>query len=181
VTGESPRRRVLACLGTGLAVGLAGCSSGGDGTADDGGADDSGDGSDETTDSQTGTSPSDTTGQGTGGITATGESAVEGLEIVDLERQGGNSNKILMFTTVRNAGDQTTDLSEYNYEMSLYDSEGDAIQGSRGYAKGDEVAPGDSGTINVSHSVEGDVADVARAEVSINCNGALIDGAYCQS
>lgn len=172
---------MLACLGAGLAVGLAGCSSGGDGTTDDGGADDSGDGSDETTDSQTGASPSDTTGQGTGGITATGESAVEGLEIVDLERQGGNSNKILMFTTVRNAGDQTTDLSEYNYEMSLYDSEGDAIQGSRGYAKGDEVAPGDSGTINVSHSVEGDVADVARAEVSINCNGALIDGAYCQS
>lgn len=177
---------MLGYLGTGLAVGLAGCSGGGDETTDDGDGDAPEDDSNGTTngppsDDQSETPPSDSTEQSGGEITASGESAVEGLEIVEMERQGGNSNKVLMITTVRNTGREDTDLSNYNFEMSLYESGGERIEGASGYAKGEAIPAGESGTINVSHSVEGDVSAVARAEISINCKGALTDGVYCES
>ena len=173
------RRRVLATAGVATVGAFAGCAgdSGGGTPTDSGddGSDGDGDG-----DSRT---PTDTGPQMSGGIEVSGESVVDPLVIADLERQGGNENKVVIVTTVQNAGEQTTDIFEYSYDLALYDAEGTELgtAGGSGTTNDTEVAPGESAAINVSKSVDGDVSAVARAEVTLSCEGMFAEGVYCES
>ncbi|RXK51320.1 hypothetical protein [Halorientalis pallida] len=176
--GPITRRRVLATAGVATGGALAGC------TGDSGGGtptDDGDDGNDDSDDD--GGTPTDTGPQMSGGIEVAGESTVDPLVVDGLERQGGNENKVVIVTTVRNAGEQTTDIVEYSYDLVLFDADGAEMGTNTGFGTtGDtEVAPGEAATINVSKSVEGDVSAVARAEVTLSCEGMFAEGVYCES
>ncbi|WP_424018504.1 hypothetical protein ACOZ4N_03245 [Halorientalis pallida] len=177
--GSVTRRRVLAAAGVATAGAIAGCAGDSGGTPTDGG-DDGSDGGDSDGDSGT---PTDAGPRTSGGIEVSGESTVDPLVVDGLERQGGNEDKVVIVTTVRNAGEQTTDVFEYNYDLALYDADGAEMGTNTGFGTtGDtEVAPGESAAINVSKSVEGDVSAVARAEVTVSCEGMFAEGSYCES
>jgi len=64
VIDGTSRRRVLTCFGTGLAVGLAGCSGGGEETTDDGSENESGDSPDNDTPDDTSTGTTDASNDG---------------------------------------------------------------------------------------------------------------------
>jgi hypothetical protein len=124
--GSVTRRRVLATAGVATAGAIAGCAGDSSGTPTDAG-DDGGDG-----DGDSGT-PTDTGPRTSGGIEVSGESTVGPLVVDGLERQGGNEDKVVIVTTVRNAGEQTTDVFEYNYDLALYDADGAEIGTNTGF------------------------------------------------
>lgn len=186
----------MAGLGT---VGLAGCTVEIDGASDGGGggsdADASGDGRSSGSDSA-GDTPSGGDG-GSGDVTATpgsadgnggavesrGESTVDGLEITAMEPDTGG-DQFSVAVTILNTGDQQTSIFEYEYGLTLYDANGNDVTGggtSYGSTNDLDVAPGESATIGVSSPVDGDVADVARFEVRLTCEGMFVEGVYCES
>jgi hypothetical protein len=115
------------------------------------------------------------------------ESSVDGLVItgsdVDLRRgQQHDDVHFAVTATVENIGDQSVNLGDYTYEITLLSPEDiDITPGNTWAARPDEVAPGETGTVllQVSFiSAEGvDPEDVDRYEVTLSCG----EGAsYCQ-
>ncbi len=167
--GSITRRGVLATAGLAAAGAVAGCSGGsGDDTP--------------TGNGEEGT-PTNSGPQTSGSVEISGASTVSGLAIGNLERRDGNEDEVVVVTTVRNTGERTTDIFNYNYELALYDADGAEMGTNNGFGSSTdtEVAPGESATINVSKSVEGAAGGVARAEVSLTCDGMFAEGAYCES
>ena|GEM_PF-7104655 len=230
MTDRISRRRALACLGTSITLGVAGCSGDGGGTTDTDGDEPEDDSTEQETD-QTGqdeettdsteqeteqteqdtettdsteqeteqteqdtettdnTEPTDTqsdsSGSGStsysgGDISVTVENTLTGLEFVSFERIP-NDTAVAFITTIRNTGSSDTNLMQYNYEMTLYDSDGNVIDGNGGFSQGDDVPAGESGTIRIFQGSLDDADAVARAEVITNCDGLTSDGVYCES
>jgi hypothetical protein len=181
---------MLACLGTGLAVGVAGCSGGGEETADPDGGDGStptgaGDGGDPATDApdedvgDPTATPTDADATPVSGVEGT--STVDGLEVTDVERVDGD-DYFTAYVTVRNAGERSTDPYAYGYDVALYDAEGvDIAAGATSKRLNEEeIAPGAQAIATVTASVDGSVDDVAAARVTVNCRPDTGDGgAYC--
>ena len=160
------RRRLLERAGIGtatlVAAGLAGCSS---------------DGSD-----GSGSTPLPE-------IEVSGEvvtSSVDGLSVTDYEHElrRGQAHEDVHFAvtpTVENTGDQRADLGDYEYDLELFDADDIEITpGDPWTTGGEELSPGDSGTVLVQVSflnAEGaSPDDVARYELSVSCGGS---GSYC--
>lgn len=183
----------------------------GDDSADDGGGDDAGDsdggsngdgdgsdgesGDDGSTDGAMGDIPtdsdaadettvqSDSSGGSGGSQEGSGESLVEGLVIDGLERVD-QDDRVSVATTVRNDGEQTTDIFEYAYELTLFDEAGtDVTDGGTnfGTTAETEIASGDTATINVSSTPASSVDDVASYEVTLSCEGPFVEGTYCDA
>jgi hypothetical protein len=202
--GSVARRRLLAAGAAALAL-TAGCTGDGGSTPDGDGS--SGDatptatGTEAPTDSPT-AAETDTPGDPTATETATetdrptatetatetpesgvdleAASAVDGLAITDLDYDA--ADRVVVTITVRNDGDGTTDSTNYNYTLTVYDADGDDITSGRtssGSAMGSEseLAPGATGELLTSVSVEGETSDIARVAVALNCEGA--SGSYC--
>jgi hypothetical protein len=114
------------------------------------------------------------------GVDLEAASAVDGLAITDLDYDA--ADRVVVTITVRNDGDGTTDSTNYNYTLTVYDADGDDITSGRtssGSAMGSEseLAPGATGELLTSVSVEGETSDIARVAVALNCEGA--SGSYC--
>jgi len=156
------RRDVLRQSGATLAVattvGLAGC----------GGAESSG------SETETLDLPQESMGEVVG-------DGVDGLEVVGWESEPTEEGLELTIT-VRNVGDQTTDIKDYSYDVTVYDGEDTDITGSdTGTSSVDtEIDPGSVASITVTQGVDGNAANVARYEIDLNCDGAFTDGVYCQ-
>jgi len=134
VTEEPTRRRALACLGAGFAVGLAGCSGGGGGTTDDG--DESGDGDEATSepaaDTTTGTGET-TDGQSGSMATESIATAAEGAKALTLKLLGNSDYEsevltVESLTFVAASADaesptievgETADVSEGEYQDAV--------------------------------------------------------------
>lgn len=116
------------------------------------------------------------------------ESTVDGLSIVGQSHElvPGRQHEDIHFAvtpTVRNTGDQETNLGDYQYEIRLYSAEDiDITPGNTWKANAQTVAPGETGTIllQVSFISSDSVSpeDVDRYEVTLSC-GEDSDGDYC--
>lgn len=157
------RRGVLVTAGTAGAALVAGCSDviGGD------------DGSEDV--------------ESAGSFTA--ESTVNNLTVeravkddAEYVRGDGKDEWFGIVLTVRNSGDRRTDLHEYNYEMRIYNPDGENVTGDEVTVapfEETEVEPGETQTIPIITPAE-DV-DVARGEVVLNCDGRFTTHIYCAS
>jgi len=158
-------RRCTAGFAAISAVGLAGCS----------GSDDSGDSDDQPSETP---APDEQMGP-TGSV---GQNTVDRLEIVAIEAADAE-DQFTAAVTVRNTGEQTTDIFDYGYTITLYDESGADITGSgsgSGSAGDTEVAPGEQATLNVFQAVEEDPSAVATFEVTLSCEGMFVEGVYCE-
>jgi len=116
------------------------------------------------------------------------ESTVDELSITEQTHElvPGQQHEDIHFAvtpTVRNTGDQETNLGDYQYEIRLYSEEDiDITPGSTWKANPETVQPGETGTIllQVSFiSAEGvSPEDVDRYEVTLSCGGDNA-GTYC--
>lgn len=113
------------------------------------------------------------------------ENVVSQLEITELvaDRQGG-----LFFVrpTIRNNGDQTTDLFEYNYELALFVTSGAEMPtgGPTLSATSDvDIAPGETGQFQMILNITEHYPEVGSYEVTLNCESVFedetADGVYC--
>ena len=193
------RRTVIATAGAATTIALAGCGGSGgtatdeadptntngeDGT--DGTPDQSNEGSDSTPDQSDGgdetptpsgpDEKSDVTG-------VSGESAVDGLAVADVE-QRDSEDYFTAIVTVRNAGERSTDPYKYGYDVTLYDAEGNDITGG---ATGkrlneSEIDAGMTALATITASVDGSVSDIAGATVALTCNPDNGEsGVYCSA
>jgi hypothetical protein len=151
------RRTVLASCSAVVAAGIAGCG-GSSGSGDSG-----------TTD-----------GGGSGGSDVPGEIArneVSGIEVTD-HYSTVESDIWAVEMTVENTGDQETNLDEYSYGVTPYDSEGNALSQGGGSASGTiRIAPGETATVIVFGPTDVSESDVARYEAVIGCFDGR--GVYC--
>lgn len=188
-------RRAVLRRGVGavaLSVPLAGCG-GDDGTATDDGTEANGgssngtesDGGDESspeTDTVTETSePTETVTVQGESIGSVAENTVEELVIVDWESQSpGEIEAYPVAITVRNTGDQETNLINYNLELTVYDdSDTDISDSYSGFSAVEStVAPGSEQEVTISTGVSGQLEDVARYEITLNCEMGA-GGVYC--
>ena len=161
---------MLAALGTGGAVVLAGCSGGSDGDTTDDGDDSDGTDDGETNDGGGGTD-----------YESTLSSDVEGLAIVSGEyTDTGISGRFPVTITVENTGSQEIQLDNYSYRYSISDSGGgDLTGGTSASIENPTLGAGDTGEVLITSIVDGDVEAVASYEVTIAC-GNLDEGAYCE-
>jgi len=114
------------------------------------------------------------------------ESTVDGLSITDYEHglRRGRAHDDVHFSvtpTVENTGDQQAELDNYEYDITLYDANDiDITPGDTFASRGDELSPGESGTVQVEVSFlnaeSASPEDIARYELSISCDGS---GSYC--
>lgn len=103
--------------------------------------------------------------------------AVEGTAVTDSGDQFG------VDVTLRNTGDQTTDIFDYGYELTVYDGSGAEITGNgsgQGSINDTEIATDETATITVRTDVDGSVDAVARYELVVNCSGMFVEGVYCE-
>lgn len=205
------RREVLRQCGAGMTVAgsfaLAGCGGNGDGGGGNGNGDGggSGNGNGGTGDGDNGDGGSNGNGggdngesSGTGGdeptVSATstpessdggsvGRNTVDGLEITGWVVQDVE-DQFQVSVTIRNTGDRTTDIFNYEYGLALYGNDGTEIStdgGGSGSTNDTEIAPGQRASINVFQSVDGSPEDVERFEISLSCDGPFVDGVYCSA
>jgi hypothetical protein len=128
-------------------------------------------------------------------IPGEGTSNVRGLRIVDTEVTPDlyrDENLFAVEVFVENTGNQTTTVSEYFYEPTAYDDDGNVVStGGSGTFRGSGVTtgpsdmqPGDQASVIASTDVEIPKDDVARYEVVIRCQSSTTsfeaEGAYCQ-
>lgn len=206
---RSVLRRCGSALATATTLGLAGCT--GEGNEGDGGGTD-GDGTPTEEDDGQDEEPAETTVEPVtetttprGGETTTTsrdlgdpigevkESSVEGLRIVGLEskvaeshpypRQGEWGVKI----DLENSGDQSTELNEYTWALTVYDDAGDVLkklnrkEGNMivSPAGGRTLAAGETTGVAIQSTEAIDAEKVGRYEVSLTC-GTFADGVYCE-
>lgn len=113
------------------------------------------------------------------------QNIVSQLEITELEadRQGGT---FFVRPTIRNAGDQTTDIFEYNYELALFETSG-AEMSTSGAALSStsetDIPPGETGHFNLILNITEHYPEVGSYEVTLNCESIFedetADGVYC--
>ncbi len=150
------RRRLLAGVGTVVAVGLAGCQ-GGDGG---GGGGDLGD-----TDGSVGTNE-------VGSLEVTGlDSDIDPSEV-----PVGNA-KWATEITITNTGDQETQLMEYDYAVST--GSGSALSTGAVNLGGDTVRPGESNSLTLYVPERRGPETIDSYVLSISC-GSFAEGVYCE-
>lgn len=197
------RRRFLVLVGAGVTAGLSGCSGGDDaGTPTEMSTPTNTPTPTETptntprstdtptpTDTQTSTpSPMATTtstpatpddGEPVGEVV---DNAVEELEITDWSGRIDDDDFVVTLS-IKNTGNQQTQLVKYWYDIRLYDAENTNIRlGKNTQSPSEETdpAPGEVGVLNAVISLENDnPEDVARYETSITCTLAD-DAVYCE-
>lgn len=111
---------------------------------------------------------------------------VDGIEVVGLESEVGTKNGSKQFSvdvTVENTGQETTDPTDYTYEIALFDASGSELS-TRGLSTAAfgrrDVGNGGRVTITLTPMLESAAPDdVARYELSVNCSGMRADGVYC--
>ena len=177
--GGVSRRRVLAGIGaTAAAMGLAGCEGANPLSGDNSGSGGGGDGGG---------------GGGGGGDLgdpdgSVGENPIGGLAIVGLESYVSDGSEAFVNegdwavdVTLENTGGQETALMEYSYQLTLYDDAGNDLGAMTGAGSmgGDSVAPGETGTLTLWDGSDNNPDDVARYEVSVECDG-FDEGVYCE-
>lgn len=113
------------------------------------------------------------------------ENAVAQLEVAELEadRQGGI---FFIRPTIRNTGDQTTDLFEYNYESALFETSGAEMPtGSPTLsATSDvEIGPDETGQFQIILNITEHYPEIGSYELTLNCESVFedetADGVYC--
>lgn len=190
------RRPLLGRVGAGLAtaatVTTAGCSGDGDGSTTDGsgGADSdagAGDDSDGTGDGADGDDTGDVdVGQESIGTVL--DHDVEGIELVGWESEvaGGTEDsgqeRFEITLAVENAGEATTDATEYHYRAIPSDGDGAAVnvfrqENSVGVTTDPEIAPGERTVVYTIPDVS-NPGEIASYELSVTC-GSTDDGVYC--
>lgn len=110
------------------------------------------------------------------------EVAVDGLSVA--EHSGSvtedGSVQTVVRASVENVGDRTTELGNYNYEVTVFDADGNDVTGAgSGLFNSGAVAPGERGTVTVAQAVA-DGATPARYAFSIDCDVTFEKGAYCE-
>ena len=190
------RRGVLAATGTASVALVAGCSGGGDDTETAETAADGDETLTETADDETPTETADdemstataddetSTETARQSVSGTASSSVEELAIVEHQpdpdyREGSFGLDV----TVENNGDQQADASDYEYELTPYDADGNDVSGnSFGTSSNDdaEMNPGGRGSLTAHTAVEIDQREVDRYEVTLVCPGFGPSGVYCQ-
>jgi hypothetical protein len=187
-----PRRAVLGALGAVAGLGLAGCSSGGDGRTGPTttGSTDAGP-PPETTPTTTGTAePTTATATATGTTTsrrsgdeytkeAAGqavESAVGGLAIrgwrSEIKSGATPQESLWILLTVENTGGESTELMEYSYEVTYYAEDGSVLEEGRAWQQQRSrrtVAPGETDVVQVALRNVEDPAAIAGYAVSLTC------------
>lgn len=113
------------------------------------------------------------------------ENVVPQLEITELvaDRQAGI---FFVRPTIRNNGDQATDLFEYNYELALFETSGAEMPTSNPAlsATSDiDLEPGESGQFQVILTITEHYPEIGSFEVTLNCESVFedetADGVYC--
>jgi len=196
---DRPRRAVLLGAGTALTGALAGCSGGGGDGDDDGGDGTEGDGGDGS-DGSDGSDGGDGTTAGSDGTTAAGDGGVtgsvtqndiDGIEVTDVQAEitdetGGSADATVTF---ENTGDETITYLRrtppYSWTVTVLDADGEPVDENSDPAvfwaedTDDDVASGETGTINLGSSPLNDATEVAASvEVTIAC-ATDKDNAYC--
>jgi hypothetical protein len=149
-----PRRRVLGALSGGAAL-LAGCSGGSQGGPD----------------VRTGSE-----------VVLVGDSTVEGIEIESIANEGGGDRRVSVSATVRNTGEQTVDVYNYEWVLSAFDGDGNDISdGETGFGtdEGATVGAGETMAVFANRIINGSKEDMARLKLGVRCtegNGKYCDG-----
>lgn len=154
-------KRVGTALAGGVAAGLAGCSDNGNQS------DDGGDGAPE---------------KELPGMGRVSENSVDGLEITDGEPVIDGDN-LEIHITVKNTGEQTTIHTNYNYDVELYDDDGEVLPYTvtmwYDYEK-EDIAPGESAPVKIDpQNEEFDPEALADFAVSVECESPHTD-VYCE-
>lgn len=197
---KTTRRTVLGAAG--LLAGLAGCTGGGNGGDDGGGDGSSPSGESDATDTETQASMDtqeggDTTTEQSTTAASSGptiestcqvaQTDLEELSVVGCQSEGQDGN-LVVEVTIRNDGQQETDLFEYDLEITPYDAtEADpsnSIGGggqSNTYPGDTVVQPGEtrSVTARVALADSASPSDVQLYTVAVQC-GTFSEGLYCQ-
>lgn len=186
-------------------VGLAGCvhgsgdgdSDGGDGDSDggdgetDGGIGDS-DGGTGDADGGDGDTDGDADGSDGGSDGADQSGGIDQLAIVETESEvlpddstAEVDRNYLVTTTIENQGEETTYLLDYNYDMTIYDSEGAEMDhlgiGQQTVDMSAQVGPGEHGGVGVVANLSKYEPEVADHEVEVNCAFVTSDDpVYCE-
>lgn len=161
---------VLFCV---AGIGLAGCSGNGEGDGKSGGG-----GGGDTTVSVSG--PVD------GRVVANDIDELAVVSLVSRLAERGDSQVLRIEVTLQNTGDKVTSAINYSYQYSLFDAS-DTELNVWGVGKGStqfrsRMEPGQHGSVMTSPRIRnGDPADVARYELTVNCSGEDFDdqGVYC--
>lgn len=188
------RRGVLAATGAVSVTLMAGCSGGDGGTGTDeptdGGSTATGT-AEPTDDGGEMSTPTDDGGE-TSSVPGSVSSNVAELSIVehqpDIDYYGENNEQYFpVDLTIENNGDQQTDVTEYDYDVTPYDADGNDVSGGRlgtSSGEGTSMEPGGRGTLIAYATVEIDPSEVARYEVTLMCEDSVSDfesaAAYCQ-
>jgi outer membrane protein assembly factor BamB len=124
-------------------------------------------------------------------VSGTADSAVTGLTVTDHAAGAGtygtdavDAAGFHVRLTVENAGDASTDLLAYDYEVDAYDAAGTTLSGdgtttwSLGGSPTEGVVPaGGAGAVVVAPDGVETPSEVARYELRLGCDGT---GAYCE-
>ena len=152
------RRRVLAATGVATAAGLAGCSGilGGDGGSG---------GSESFTQEESG---------------SVGENTVDGIEIVGWTSETLDES-FQVTATVRNSGNETTGLIDYDFSLALYDDSGSEIPTSGILARSTagDIGSGETGELRLDITGMDNPDAVSTYEISVTCD-TFSDGVYCE-
>jgi hypothetical protein len=164
------RRSFIARSGavTALCVSVAGCSGGGNGG--DGGSDSDG-----------GSGDDDDSGGGGTSYDGILRSDVDGLEVTSGGyTDTGIQGRFPVTITVNNAGTEETDVEEYDYDYTVYDSgRSDVTGGTSAAADQNTIAPGESTDVLLTAIVDGDPGAVTGYEIVLSCTS-LSGGVYCE-
>lgn len=171
------RRDLLRRASTGMVtlatVGLAGCS----GDSSDDGGDDDGDGNGSTT-------PTPTQEE----MGSVREDTVDGVEIVgwehEIDEEQSTRESLVVDVTIKNVGEETTDVIKYPVSVYAYDENGEEMQplGGSADSKNDgEIDPGESAgkIVRPIYARGSDPANMSAYELVIQCNG-YNSGVYCE-
>lgn len=165
------RRTVIqastAAVATTVSLSLSGCLADDSTPSEAEGTDD--EGTDEVTDEPETPRP----------ITMNVTNNVEQLEIVD-RTYSRDKDGVTVRLTVKNGGNQSTNIARYNYEVTPYDASGDEFGTmSTGYqVPRTETAAGETYELEHGVMVEPDPDEIAQLDITVDCEHS--EAVYCQ-
>lgn len=177
------RRKFIAATGAAAVTTLAGCSGGGDDeTETDGNAD----GDDETeADGDADGNDETTTASDAGPTGSVTENSINGIEVTEVQTEI-DGDAVKAYVTFENTGDQTIPYlrpAPYSWEMSAFDADGELLNedpdpGVFWWETSEDIAPGETGGINLKLTLFDKSSQAASVEISIACADDK-DNTYC--
>jgi archaellum component FlaG (FlaF/FlaG flagellin family) len=116
----------------------------------------------------------------------TGQAVVNEVDGFAVRYHAGEprTDSYAVLASIENTGGQTTEITNYDVSVRLYDADGTAVHsaGIVVWNASGELAPGEQRQITVEDTLQDGVApeDVARYELRLTCGGHA-DGVYCDS